>query len=690
MRAAASSARRHTSFELRAGAAPATTRIAPQPLGACACAMGSSPQDRGADGSAAAIPAPSPPRALDVDRDALEAAVRDMLRALGEDVHREGLADTPKRVAKAMAFAVRGYGMSATHHVESALFHEPGLKSDEEALAEALADDAPPASRAATPAPLAADPSALARPGTVLVRDIPFFSTDEDTLLPFYGRCHVGYVPREGVIVGLSKVARVAEVFARRAQTPDRLAADVADALSRGASPRGVRVLLEAAQMGPHGPAPVRGEADVGCFQSTHPEGAQYRAEFAAMLADEVGAGIGPGVGLGGGSRARALAGGAGASAGVAARGVSRPSPEAQYPSPNVADDVEVGSVTTTTRLPIGDGEGVGDRVGAGGGSTDPAGSDGGSDASDDAAMAMDDAKVSPDVSEENADGPVEGAKGVNGRAARLDDSGSRPATPALLGECGGAAAAPPAAAEAVERMMRALGLDARMSADRLAATARRYADLMAASREGHAMAASDAAAAGRGGPGADAPAAGEKRKRRAADRPDDATDDAIDGSFEMVVERDLELATLCEHHLLPFHGAVHVAYLRPASGASGLGSGPGSGSGSGSGSGPTSGSGLTRAALQRIVTTHGRRLQVQERLTRDIARDVRAASGARGVMVAVRASHLCMIARGVEKPGSTTCTSACLGAFAGSCDRRGAFWSALAGDAEGGEEGRR
>ena len=653
--------------------------------------MGSSPQDRGADGLAAAIPAPPPPRALDVDRDALEAAVRDMLRALGEDVHREGLADTPKRVAKAMAFAVRGYGMSATHHVESALFHEPGLKSDEEALAEALADDEPPA----LCAPIPADPSALARPSTVLIRDVPFFSTNEDNLLPFYGRCHIGYVPRDGVIVGLSKVARVAEVFARRAQTPDRLAADIADAVARGVAPRGVRVLLEGAQMGPHEPAPVRGEADVGCFQSTHPEGAQYRAEFAAMLAEEVGAGIGPGVGLGGGGAgARARAGGAGASAGVAARGASRPSPEGRYPSPNVADDVEVGSVTTTTRLPIGDGEGVGDRVGdrdgdrAEGGSTDPAGSDGGSDASDDAAMAMDDAKVSPGVSEENADGhgPVEGAKGVNGRAAPADDSGSRPATPALLGEFGGAAAAPPAAAEAVERMMRALGLDARMSADRLAATARRYADLMAASREGHAMAASDAAAAGRGVPGTDAPAAGEKRKRHAADRPDDATDDAIDGSFEMVVERDLELATLCEHHLLPFHGAVHVAYLRPASGASGSGSGPGPGSGTE----PESGSGLTRAALQRIVTTHGRRLQVQERLTRDIARDVRAASGARGVMVAVRASHLCMIARGVEKPGSTTCTSACLGAFAGSADRRGAFWSALAGDARGGEEGRR
>ena len=642
--------------------------------------MGSSPQDRGADGLAAAIPAPPPPRALDVDRDALEAAVRDMLRALGEDVHREGLADTPKRVAKAMAFAVRGYGMSATHHVESALFHEPGLKSDEEALAEALADDEPPA----LCAPIPADPSALARPSTVLIRDVPFFSTNEDNLLPFYGRCHIGYVPRDGVIVGLSKVARVAEVFARRAQTPDRLAADIADAIARGAAPRGVRVFLEGAQMGPHEPAPVRGEADVGCFQSTHPEGAQYRAEFAAMLAEEVGAGIGPGVGLGGG-------GGSAVAERRRARGVSRPSPEGRYPSPNIVDDVEVGSVTTTTRLSIGDGEGDGDRVGggasregAGGGSTDRgSGSDGGSDASDDAAT--DDAKMCPGVSRGNADAPVEGTRGVVVRAARLDDSGSRPATPALpeasaaRGDASGVpGSAPPAAAEAAERMMRALGLDARMSSDKLAATARRYANLMAASREGHVMAASDAAAgegvSGMDAPassGMDAPASGDKRKRRAEDRPD--AKDATDGSFEMVVERDLELATLCEHHLLPFHGAVHVAYLRPASG----------------GSGSASGSGLAREALQRVVTKHGRRFQVQERLTRDIARDVRAAFGARGVMVAVRASHLCMIARGVEKPGSTTCTCACLGAFAGSGARRGAFWSALASE-KGGEEGRR
>jgi GTP cyclohydrolase I len=123
--------------------------------------------------------------------------------------------------------------------------------------------------------------------------------------------------------------------------------------------------------------------------------------------------------------------------------------------------------------------------------------------------------------------------------------------------------------------------------------------------------------------------------------------------------ERDLELATLCEHHLLPFHGAVHVAYLADAATKP-----------------------LTRAEAQRAVARHGRRFQVQERLTRDIARDVLALTGAPGVMVAVRASHLCMIARGVEKPGSTTVTSAALGAFADNASRRGRFWETLAENA--------
>ena len=395
------------------------------------------------------------------------------------------------------------------------------------------------------------------------------------------------------------------------------------------------------------------------------------------MLAEEVGAGIGPGVGLGGG-------GGSAVAERRRARGVSRPSPEGRYPSPNIVDDVEVGSVTTTTRLPIGDGEGDGDRVGggasregAGGGSTDRgSGSDGGSDASDDAAT--DDAKMCPGVSRGNADAPVEGTRGVVVRAARLDDSGSRPATPALpeasaaRGDASGVpGSAPPAAAEAAERMMRALGLDARMSSDKLAATARRYANLMAASREGHVMAARDAAAgegvSGMDAPassGMDAPASGDKRKRRAEDRPD--AKDATDGSFEMVVERDLELATLCEHHLLPFHGAVHVAYLRPASG---VGSGA---------RGAAARRHQARSAVSGAGAPDARHRARRSRRVRSAGRDGRRArvapvhDRAGGGKTGVHHVHVRVSRR-----------------LRGERARRGAFWSALASE-KGGEEGRR
>ena len=364
------------------------------------------------------------------------------------------------------------------------------------------------------------------------------------------------------------------------------------------------------------------------------------------MLA-EVGAGIGPAGGPRRGWRIRRRRT-------TPREGRLAPVARGTAPSPNVVDDVEVGSVTTTTRLSIGQTErvtaiesGAERRARArGGGSTDRgSGSDGGSDASDDAAT--DDAKMCPGVSRGGRRGRSRrgnerggGSRGAFGRfrvAARdaRAPRGVRGAGPAS----GVPGSAPPAAAEARRRMMRALGLDARMSSEKLAATARRYANLMAASREGHVMAASDAAAGegGRRGVFGDGrpPRRRTNGKRRAEDRPD--AKDATDGSFEMVVERDLELATLCEHHLLPFHGAVHVAYLRPASGV---------------GRGPRRGRGLAREALQRVVTKHGRRFQVQERLTRDIARDVIAASGARGVMVAVRASHLCMIARGWKNRG--------------------------------------
>lgn len=644
--------------------------------------MGSSPA------AGQASPAPDPP---EVDREALESAVRDLLGALGEDVRREGIVDTPKRVAKAMAFAVRGYGMSAVAHVESALFHEQGLQDDEAALADARARrGAGAAARAgeatgravdAVAEAAAAETSdddadrALARPGVVLIRDVPFFSTDETTLLPFYGVCHVGYVPSGGTIVGLSKVARVAEVFARRVQTPDGLARDVARALQQGASPRGVRVVVAGSQMAPTGPRPVFADAAIGCLATEKADGdeerdaREYRAEFRAMLHAGVGAGECPPVGLTGLAGQSAISGnegerddGDGARRAVvpAKRRRAEPSSGAGASDANTASDD--GSVDAHVVL-----------CSACGG-TESAGGQSGSLST----RRRSDASGSGRTERRAGDATSRGSPGIptpgvpgdahpRGLSLLLRDSGSRPATPTPVeagktqpegspAESAETAAnvadaardtgsvpvpvpAPDAAVAAAERMTRALGLDRLMDPARAAAAARAYAAVMAASAQGHAM-----------------PLRAEATESSESASASGGKDSSALSTF---FERDLELATLCEHHLLPFHGAVHVAYLADAATKP-----------------------LTRAEAQRAVARHGRRFQVQERLTRDIARDVLALTGAPGVMVAVRASHLCMIARGVEKPGSTTVTSAALGAFAGDASRRGRFWETLAENA--------
>jgi hypothetical protein len=113
----------------------------------------------------------------------------------------------------------------------------------------------------------------------------------------------------------------------------------------------------------------------------------------------------------------------------------------------------------------------------------------------------------------------------------------------------------------------------------------------------------------------------------------------AAGGDQWMEMTRDLELATLCEHHLLPFHGAVHVAYVHSGGGGGGGGDSPQPA--------PTP---LPRSALQAIVTRHGRRLQVQERLTRDIARDVQAAT-ARGLSRGSQSSTCLRLISAVLKP---------------------------------------
>ena len=131
-----------------------------------------------------------------------------ILNLIGEDGQREGLKETPKRVAKAMQFLTQGYGTDPTDILKSAIFHE--------------------------------DYSEM-----VIVKDIELFSMCEHHMLPFIGKAHVAYIP-DGRITGLSKIARVVDAYARRLQVQERLTVQIRDCIQETLRPLGVAVVIEA------------------------------------------------------------------------------------------------------------------------------------------------------------------------------------------------------------------------------------------------------------------------------------------------------------------------------------------------------------------------------------------------------------------------------------------------------------
>lgn len=141
----------------------------------------------------------------------LEQDYRDILRAVGEDPEREGLIRTPRRAAEAMRFMTSGYEETVEGILNGAVFHETH-------------DD------------------------MVVLKDIEFYSLCEHHLLPFFGLCHVAYLPA-GKIIGLSKIARLVNMFARRLQVQERMTAEIAGALEQAIQPRGVAVVCEAKHM---------------------------------------------------------------------------------------------------------------------------------------------------------------------------------------------------------------------------------------------------------------------------------------------------------------------------------------------------------------------------------------------------------------------------------------------------------
>ncbi|WP_165044838.1 GTP cyclohydrolase I FolE [Adlercreutzia sp. ZJ138] len=144
-----------------------------------------------------------------VDQARIEAAVRELLIGIGEDPNREGLLDTPSRVARACAEVFGGLQEDPAEHL---------LRQFQEGTNEEM----------------------------IIVKDIPFSSMCEHHLLPFTGRAHVAYIPSKGRITGLSKIARCVEGFARRPQVQERLTSQIADAMVDSLQPQGVLVVVEA------------------------------------------------------------------------------------------------------------------------------------------------------------------------------------------------------------------------------------------------------------------------------------------------------------------------------------------------------------------------------------------------------------------------------------------------------------
>ena len=146
-----------------------------------------------------------------MDKERIQNAVREILIAVGEDPDREGLLETPKRVANMYEEIFAGLTEDPKQHIK--LFNE---QSNDE---------------------------------MVIVKDIPFYSMCEHHLLPFFGKAHIGYIPSDNKIIGLSKLARIVDNFAKKPQVQERLTSDIADFLNDNLQPKGVAVSMEAEHM---------------------------------------------------------------------------------------------------------------------------------------------------------------------------------------------------------------------------------------------------------------------------------------------------------------------------------------------------------------------------------------------------------------------------------------------------------
>lgn len=179
---------------------------------------------------------------------ALQALVVQQLQLLGEDPEREGLVKTPERVAKSLRFLTSGYEAGIESLLNGALFDAPGSEM-------------------------------------IIIRDIEFYSLCEHHMLPFFGRVHIGYIPDQKIL-GLSKFARLVDVFARRLQVQERLSAQIADQLMQSLTPLGVGVVIEGSHlcMMMRGVEKQGGKTITNVMRGSFRNDARTRQEFLAAL----------------------------------------------------------------------------------------------------------------------------------------------------------------------------------------------------------------------------------------------------------------------------------------------------------------------------------------------------------------------------------------------------------------------
>lgn len=435
--------------------------------------------------------------------DVIEDSVKVLLHGLGEDPSREGLRKTPLRVAKAFREGTRGYQQKVKDIVQGALFPEAGLDSGVG--------------------------HAGGAGGLVVVRDIDLFSYCESCLLPFKVQCHVGYIPSGQRVVGLSKLSRVADVFAKRLQDPQRLADEVCAALHNSIKPAGVAISLQ-------------------CWH------------------------------------------------------IQFPTVEKSNCHPSHANR---GGMQGWTQISVSSGSGVFENKN--------------SDAWGDFSILLElrGVKIERDhilpVNQFWCPSKSREAIVCNGHGDRIPSKAGVGFTQSAL-------------ITATTSIIRSLGEDPLRK--ELLGTPQRFVQWLMTFKKCNMDMKLNVFNYGK----LDHPGFSLMHKKTGEN--DCYNQDGIHS------ELNLPFWSQCEHHLLPFHGVVHIGFSYTEEGEA-----------------------VDRSILQSVVHFYGCKLQVQERLTRQIAETVSSLFGG-GVMVVVEANHTCMISRGIEKVASNTATIAIIGQF--------------------------